>query len=74
MAGLQERIASGAAVTSIQAAHVPASDFTDLAVTAISGQMRCGIVLSRALAGQGFCAPVDPLAFLIHAARPGRGG
>ena len=56
VAGLQERIASvaGAAVTSIQAVYVPADDFTYPAVTAISGHMDCVIVLSRALAGQGF--------------------
>jgi len=64
VAGLQERIASvaGAAVTSIQAGYVPADDFTDPAVTAISGHMDCVIVLSRALAGQGFYPAIDPLA------------
>jgi len=64
VAGLQERIASvaGAAVTSIQAVYVPADDFTDPAVTAISGHMDCVIVLSRALAGQGFYPAIDPLA------------
>jgi len=64
VAGLQERIASvaGAAVTSIQAVYVPADDFTDPAVTTISGHMDCVIVLSRALAGQGFYPAIDPLA------------
>ena len=64
VAALQERIASvaGAAVTSIQAVYVPADDFTDPAVTTISGHMDCVIVLSRALAGQGFYPAIDPLA------------
>jgi F-type H+-transporting ATPase subunit beta len=64
VARLQERIASvaGAAVTSIQAVYVPADDFTDPAVTTISGHMDCVIVLSRALAGQGFYPAIDPLA------------
>jgi len=64
VAGLQERIASvaGAAVTSIQAVYVPADDFTDPAVTTISGHMDCVIVLSRALAAQGFYPAIDPLA------------
>ena len=41
VASLQERIASvaGAAVTAIQAVYVPADDFTDPAVTAISSHM-----------------------------------
>ncbi|HBT01931.1 MAG TPA: F0F1 ATP synthase subunit beta [Citreicella sp.] len=64
VARLQERIASvaGAAVTSIQAVYVPADDFTDPAVTTISGHMDCVIVLSRSLAGQGVYPAVDPLA------------
>jgi len=64
VARLQERIASvaGAAVTSIQAVYVPADDFTDPAVTAISGHMDCVIVLSRSLAAQGFYPAIDPLA------------
>jgi F-type H+/Na+-transporting ATPase subunit beta len=64
VAGLQERIASvaGAAVTSIQAVYVPADDFTDPAVTTISGHMDCVIVLSRVLASQGFYPAIDPLA------------
>jgi F-type H+/Na+-transporting ATPase subunit beta len=64
VAKLQERIASvaGAAVTSIQAVYVPADDFTDPAVTTISGHMDCVIVLSRGLAGQGFYPAIDPLA------------
>jgi F-type H+/Na+-transporting ATPase subunit beta len=64
VAGLEERIASasGAAVTSIQAVYVPADDFTDPAVTTISSHMDCVIVLSRALAAEGFYPAIDPLA------------
>ena len=64
VAALQERIASvaGASVTAIQAVYVPADDFTDPAVTAISSHMDSTIVLSRALAAEGFYPAVDPLA------------
>jgi F-type H+/Na+-transporting ATPase subunit beta len=64
VAGLQERIASvaGAAVTAIQAVYVPADDFTDPAVTAISSHMDSLIMLSRNLAAEGFYPAVDPLA------------
>jgi F-type H+-transporting ATPase subunit beta len=64
VAGLQERIASvaGAAVTAIQAVYVPADDFTDPAVTAISSHMDSIIMLSRGLAAEGFYPSVDPLA------------
>lgn len=64
VAALEERIASvaGAAVTAIQAVYVPADDFTDPAVTAISSHMDSTIVLSRALAAEGFYPAVDPLA------------
>ncbi len=64
VAALQERIASvaGAAVTAIQAVYVPADDFTDPAVTALSSHMDSAIVLSRALAAEGFYPAVDPLA------------
>ncbi|MCB9994593.1 MAG: F0F1 ATP synthase subunit beta [Hyphomicrobiaceae bacterium] len=64
VAELEERIASvsGTAVTSIQAVYVPADDFTDPAVTAISAHMDSQIVLSRSLAAQGFYPAVDPLA------------
>ena len=63
VAALQERIASvaGAAVTSIQAVYVPADDFTDPAVTTISSHMDSLIVLSRALAAEGFYPAIDPL-------------
>jgi F-type H+-transporting ATPase subunit beta len=61
---LQERIASvaGAAVTAIQAVYVPADDFTDPAVTAISGHMDSIIMLSRSLAAEAFYPAIDPLA------------
>ena len=63
VASLQERIASvaGAAVTAIQAVYVPADDFTDPAVTAISSHMDSMIMLSRSLAAEGFYPAVDPL-------------
>jgi F-type H+-transporting ATPase subunit beta len=64
VAALQERIASvaGAAVTAIQAVYVPADDFTDPAVTAISSHMDSIIMLSRSLAAEGFYPAIDPLA------------
>lgn len=64
VAALEERIASvaGAAVTAIQAVYVPADDFTDPAVTAISAHMDSMIVLSRKLAADGFYPAIDPLA------------
>jgi F-type H+-transporting ATPase subunit beta len=64
VAALQERIASvaGAAVTAVQAVYVPADDFTDPAVTAISSHTESVIMLSRALAAQGFYPAIDPLA------------
>jgi F-type H+-transporting ATPase subunit beta len=63
VAALQERIASsaGAAVTAIQAVYVPADDFTDPAVTAISSHMDSIIMLSRQLAAEGIYPAVDPL-------------
>ncbi len=64
VAALQERIASiaGAAVTSIQAVYVPADDFTDPAVTAISDHLDSTIVLSRAMAAEARYPAIDPLA------------
>ena len=53
---------AGAAVTAIQAVYVPADDFTDPAVTAISSHMDSIIMLSRALAASGFYPAIDPLA------------
>lgn len=63
VASLQERIASvaGASVTAIQAVYVPADDFTDPAVTAISSHIDSIIMLSRAQAAEGFYPAVDPL-------------
>ncbi len=64
VADLEERIASvaGASVTAIQAVYVPADDFTDPAVTAISSHMDSIIMLSRDLAAQAFYPAIDPLA------------
>lgn len=63
VASLQERIASvaGIAVTAIEAVYVPADDFTDPAVTAISSHLDSVIVLSRAMASEGMYPCVDPL-------------
>jgi len=64
VASLQERIASvaGAAITAIEAVYVPADDFTDPAVTAISSHLDSVIVLSRAMAAEGMYPAIDPLA------------
>ena len=51
----------GAAVTAIQAVYVPADDFTDPAVTAISSHMDSVVMLSRDLAAQAFYPAIDPL-------------
>jgi F-type H+-transporting ATPase subunit beta len=61
---LEERIASvaGASVTAIQAVYVPADDFTDPAVTAISSHIDSIIMLSRRQAAEGFYPAIDPLA------------
>jgi F-type H+-transporting ATPase subunit beta len=58
---LEERIASvaGAAVTAIQAVYVPADDFTDPAVTAISAHMDSMITLARELTSTSVL--LDPL-------------
>ena len=63
VAALHERIASvsGASVTAIEAVYVPADDFTDPAVTAISTHLDSMIVLSRSLAAEGMYPAVDPL-------------
>ena len=63
VAALQERIASvsGVSVTAIEAVYVPADDFTDPAVTAISGHLDSMIVLSRSMAAEGMYPAVDPL-------------
>jgi len=64
VAALQERIASvaGATVNAIQAVYVPADDFTDPAVTAISSHMDSIVMLSRRLAAEAFYPAIDPLA------------
>ena len=63
VASLQERIASvaGVAVTAIEAVYVPADDFTDPAVTAISSHLDSVIVLARAMAAEGMYPAIDPL-------------
>jgi len=63
VATLQERIASvaGIAVTAIEAVYVPADDFTDPAVTAISSHLDSVVVLSRAMAAEGMYPAIDPL-------------
>ena len=64
VAALQERIASvaGAAITAIEAVYVPADDFTDPAVTAISAHLDSALVLSRGMAAEGMYPAIDPLA------------
>jgi F-type H+-transporting ATPase subunit beta len=73
VARLEERIASvaGSAVTAIQAVYVPADDFTDPAVTTISGHMDCVIMLSRAQASEGFYPAIDPLQSFSRMLTPG---
>jgi len=63
VAALEERIASagGVSVTAIEAVYVPADDFTDPAVTAISGHLDSMIVLSRQMAAEGMYPAIDPL-------------
>ena len=63
VAALHERIASisGVSVTAIEAVYVPADDFTDPAVTAISSHLDSAIVLSRSMAAEGMYPAVDPL-------------
>ncbi|WP_198037877.1 F0F1 ATP synthase subunit beta [Rhodobacter xanthinilyticus] len=64
VASLQERIASvgRAAVTAIEAVYVPADDFTDPAVAAISAHVDSTVMLSRDLAAEGIYPAVDPIA------------
>jgi F-type H+-transporting ATPase subunit beta len=63
VAALQERIASvgGVAITAIEAVYVPADDFTDPAVTAISSHLDSVIVLARSMAAEGMYPAIDPL-------------
>jgi F-type H+-transporting ATPase subunit beta len=62
-AALHERIASvaGVSITAIEAVYVPADDFTDPAVMAISSHLHSMIVLSRSMAAEGMYPAVDPL-------------
>jgi F-type H+-transporting ATPase subunit beta len=53
---------AGAAITAIEAVYVPADDFTDPAVTAISSHIDSNIVLSRTMAAEGMYPAIDPLA------------
>ncbi|MCE5972052.1 F0F1 ATP synthase subunit beta [Sinirhodobacter sp. WL0062] len=64
VAALQERIASvgKAAVTAIEAVYVPADDFTDPAVAAISAHVDSTVMLSRQLAAEGIYPAIDPIA------------
>ena len=64
VAALEERIASvsGVSVTAIEAVYVPADDFTDPAVSAISAHLESQIMLSRAMAADGMYPAIDPLA------------
>lgn len=63
VADLQERITSSnrAAITAIEAVYVPADDFTDPAVAAISTHMDSMVMLSRDLAAEGIYPAIDPL-------------
>ncbi|MCW3476418.1 F0F1 ATP synthase subunit beta [Limobrevibacterium gyesilva] len=64
VAALHERITSvaDAAITAIEAVYVPADDFTDPAVTAISSHLDSIIMLSREMAAEGIYPAIDPLA------------
>ncbi len=64
VAALQERITSvgGISVTAIEAVYVPADDFTDPAVSAISSHLESQVMLSRAMASEGMYPAIDPLA------------
>jgi F-type H+-transporting ATPase subunit beta len=63
MGQLQERIVSTnkGSITSIQAIYVPADDLTDPAPAATFSHLDATVVLSRALASQGFFPAVEPL-------------
>jgi len=64
VASLQERITTvaGVAITAIEAVYVPADDFTDPAVAAISAHIENQIMLSRSMAAEGMYPAIDPLA------------
>ena len=74
VAALQERIASvaGVSITAIEAVYVPADDFTDPAVTAISSHLDSMIVLSRSMAAEGMYPAVDSLELIVDSARSKR--
>jgi F-type H+-transporting ATPase subunit beta len=63
MGQLQERIVSTqkGSITSVQAIYVPADDLTDPAPAATFSHLDATVVLSRALASQGFFPAVEPL-------------
>jgi F-type H+-transporting ATPase subunit beta len=63
VAELEGRLVStkGAAVTAVQAVYVPADDFTDPAVAEIFSHMDSSVILSRAMAAEGFYPAIDPL-------------
>ena len=75
VAALEERIASvaGAAVTAIQAVYVPADDFTDPAVTAISSHMDSIIMLSRVAGGGRLLSRRRSAGLVVGAARSAGG-
>ena len=60
---LQERITStkAGAITSVQAVHVPADDFTDPAPATLFAHLDATTVLSRAITEKGIYPAVDPL-------------
>jgi F-type H+-transporting ATPase subunit beta len=64
MGALQERIAStsNGAITSVQAAYVPADDPTDPAPATAFGQLDAFIYLERSISEKGIYPAVDPLA------------
>jgi len=64
VAEFEERIASigKASVTAVEAVYVPADDFTDPAVSAISSHIDSMVVLSRQLAAEGIYPAIDPIA------------
>ena len=57
----ESALRGGAAVTAIEAVYVPADDFTDPAIAAISTHMDSMVMLSRDLAAEGIYPAIDPL-------------
>ena len=74
VAALQERIASvaGASITAIQAVYVPADDFTDPAVTAISSHWTAHRAVARD-GGGGDLSRGRPAGVVVGAARSAGG-